>query len=263
MRENARRGILKKAKEARCADRRMNMPQKEENPQFLECESRLIYGLLMAAGGLLGAFTYLRRGGVFCNAQTGNFVLLSMALGGGRFSEAAYYFIPITAYMLGAFASELLFEYRMNRQRTLRWETLLVLFEVAVVFALGFVPDSAPYQISQVAINFICSMQYNTFRQMRGVPMATTFCTNHIRQVGLSLARLVNTGRGGARRIGVHLYMLCAFVAGGAAGTVLCTLAGGKAIWGAGALLLWAFFDLLHADLTTERALHHQKPRGH
>lgn len=56
------------------------MPQKEENPQFLECESRLIYGLLMASGGLLGAFTYLRRGGVFCNAQTGNFVLLSMAL---------------------------------------------------------------------------------------------------------------------------------------------------------------------------------------
>ena len=30
-------------------------------------------------------------------------------------------------------------------------------------------------------------MQYNTFRQAHGIPMATTFCTNHIRQAGVSL----------------------------------------------------------------------------
>ena len=33
--------------------------------------------------GFLGAFTYVLRGGVFCNAQTGNVVLLGMELGKG------------------------------------------------------------------------------------------------------------------------------------------------------------------------------------
>ena len=239
------------------------MAGKESGSQYLACEGFLTYGLLIAVGGWLGAFTYTLRGGVFCNAQTGNFVLLSMALGNARWSEAAYYIIPITAYMAGAFVSELLFE-RMHRRNRLRWETALVGAEMLVVFLLGLVPDSAPSQISQVAINFICSMQYNTFRQLRGVPMATTFCTNHIRQVGVNLAKCV-CGRGdeGRRRMLTHAGMLCAFVAGGAASAVLCRLAGGKAVWGAGVLLAVVFGSLLYADLKKERALHDRLPGGH
>ena len=47
---------------------------------YLQCERRHIYALLMCAGGYMGAFTYLLRGGVFCNAQTANFVLMSIGL---------------------------------------------------------------------------------------------------------------------------------------------------------------------------------------
>ena len=32
-------------------------------------------------------------------------------------------------------------------------------------------------------------MQYNTFRQAQGVPMATTFCTNHLRQIGIAIVK--------------------------------------------------------------------------
>ena len=56
--------------------------------EYLECEKLWIFGVLMLAGGFLGAFTYSVRGGVFCNAQTGNFVLLqwllAMESGAGR-----------------------------------------------------------------------------------------------------------------------------------------------------------------------------------
>ena len=48
--------------------------------------------------------------------------------------------------------------------------------EMLVVLILGFVPESAPVQISQVAINFIASMQYNTFRQSQGTPMGHYLC---------------------------------------------------------------------------------------
>ena len=47
---------------------------------YLECEKTWVFALLMAVGGYLGAFTYVRRGGIFCNAQTGNLVLLGLAV---------------------------------------------------------------------------------------------------------------------------------------------------------------------------------------
>ena len=50
------------------------------NKNFLQCEQRWIFALLMCVSGFYGAFTYSIRGGVFCNAQTANFVIFAMAL---------------------------------------------------------------------------------------------------------------------------------------------------------------------------------------
>lgn len=230
----------------------------------LECEKIWIYAVLIAAGGFLGAFTYSLRGGVFCNAQTANVVLFSMALGNGNWSTALYYLIPISAYILGAVISELL-PNRVKRLHFLRWDTLLVGLELIVVLLLGFVPDSWAFQISQVSINFICSMQYNTFRQAEHIPMSTTFCTNHVRQVGVLLTRGLRHREDASirRRFRVHVLMLCSFAAGAVVSTVACRLFGGRAIWGAGILLLIVFADLAHADRTKEKDLLYRKPAGH
>ncbi len=109
---------------------------------------------------------------------------MGMVLGAGKWSEAFYYLIPISAYLLGASVSEL-FPNPVKHYLPIRWDTLLIAIEMLAVLVLGFIPGSAPVQISQVTINFIASMQYNTFRQAEGVPMATTFATNHIRQIGV------------------------------------------------------------------------------
>ncbi len=237
----------------------------QRRKEYLECERRNIFLLMMFVGGYFGAFTYTLRGGVFCNAQTGNFVLLAMALGNGNWRHALYFFIPITAYCLGAFVSELL-PNPVKKLRLIRWDTLLVAIEMAVVVFLGFLPESAPVQITQVLINFICSMQYNTFRQAEGIPMATTFCTNHIRQVGVFFCKSLRHSeeRGGhLRRMGVHLGMLAVFVAGGAASAFLCHRLLGKAIWVALIPLGIALIYLLYADFIGEKGRLDQKPRGH
>lgn len=70
---------------------------------------------------------------------------------------------------------------------------MLIFIEMAAVLILGCIPDSAPVQISQVIINFLASMQYNTFRQAEGVAVATTFVTNHIRQVASASPRSCTT----------------------------------------------------------------------
>ena len=125
---------------------------KDEKELFLECEKKWVFLLLMMSGGFMGAFTYTIRGNVFCNAQTGNMVLMGIALGDANWLEAAYLLIPISAYFLGAIISEILPK-KIKKINFLRWDTCLIGFEVLVLIALGFVPESAPFQISQVAIN--------------------------------------------------------------------------------------------------------------
>ncbi len=231
--------------------------------EYLECESSRVFIILMFVAGFYGAYTYSVRGGVFCNAQTANFVLFAMALGRGRITDGIYYLIPMTAYLLGAFVSEILPK-PVKKTHIMRWDTLLVLIEMAAVLLLGFIPDSAPFQISQVAVNFICSMQYNTFRQAEGVPMATTFCTNHLRQTGVALAKIF-TGKDSSHiyRAAEHIKMITAFVMGGILSAFLCVIFKGRAIWGALVPLGIVFIDLLYADLRTEHSYIETTPHGH
>ena len=53
----------------------------DDNGQYRESERWWVYSILMGVSGFYGAFTYSIRGGVFCNAQTANFVLFAMAVG--------------------------------------------------------------------------------------------------------------------------------------------------------------------------------------
>lgn len=236
---------------------------KVEGHEALECEKWWVYLLLMATGGFYGAFTYSIRGGVFCNAQTANFVLFAMALGNAQWQHALYYLIPMSAYFLGAFLSEYVAS-SIKRFHLIRWDTLLILIEIIAVVFLGLLPESAPYQISQVLINFICSMQYNTFRQADRIPVATTFCTNHLRQTGVAFCKaLRHRERSYLDRMLRHLEMLAVFVLGGVCSTVLCHFLLGKAIFAALIPLSIVFFDLLRADRTTEKDALEQIPHGH
>ena len=235
----------------------------EEKSRFLMCERKSVYLLLMASAGMMGAYTFTLRGGVFCNAQTANVVMMSIAFGQGRWQDGFYYFIPITAYFLGAFISEIL-PSPVKHRGFLRWDTWLIGIEVLTLFLIGFMPLSWPHQIVQVLINFIASMQYNTFRQAEGIPMATTFCTNHVRQIGIAAAKLLRKKDHAAAQRGLtHLKMLLSFFGGG----VLLSLCGSflqaKAIWLALIPLGWILVTLIHADLTTEHDAFDRKPSGH
>ena len=231
--------------------------------RYLACERKTVYLLLMACAGMMGAYTYVLRGGVFCNAQTANIVVMSIAIGQGDWGKGLYYLIPISAYLLGAFVSEAL-PSPVKRLGLLRWDTCLVLLEFVVLFAVGWAPLSLPHQIVQVTINFIASMQYNTFRQAEGIPMATTFCTNHVRQVGIALAKVVRKrDRAAAARGLVHVCMLLCFFCGGAVLTFLCPFLQEKAIWLALIPMGLVMVRLLYADLTFEHAQLERKPSGH
>ncbi len=234
-----------------------------EKHTFLECERWWNFALLMFVGGFFGTFAFCVRGGMFCNAQTANFVLFAIALGEGDWTEVRYLCIPITAYFLGAVVSEAAGSL-VKRLGLIRWDTLFIMLEMGAVVILGLIPDSAPFHPSQVLINFICSMQYNTFRQADGIPMATTFCTNHLRQVGIAFTKAIrHRDPAFLRRFFFHTGMLAVFVAGGFSGAVLSQHFKGRAIFFALIPLAVVLADLLYADLKKEKGEMERIPRGH
>lgn len=235
----------------------------KQQTDYLECEKPWVYWLLIMAAGWFGGYTFIQRGGVFCNAQTANIVLFGIALGQRNWQHAAFLLIPITAYFAGAFFSELLGK-TVKRFRFLRWDTMLIGIEVLVVFVLGLLPARVPDQICQIALNFICSMQFNTFRQVEGIPAATTFVTNHIREVGSNLAKyLRHRDEKSGRKVRVHGLLIVFFALGAVLSAICCGFMHFRAIWGSGVILLIVFFRLAHADRSYERAQLDQVPHGH
>ena len=57
--------------------------------------------LLTGTGGFLDAYTYIYRGGVFANAQTGNLVMLGLNIAQGHWISTIRYLIPIAAFIAG------------------------------------------------------------------------------------------------------------------------------------------------------------------
>ncbi len=243
----------------------MSEKVKNENNAFLlECERWWIFALMICVAGFFGGYTYSCRGGIFCNAQTANFVLFGMALGTADLKKALYYVIPMASYLGGTIISELLPK-PVKKLSHLRWDTIFVLFEMTVVFIIGFIPETAPVQICQIIINFICAMQYNTFRNAENIPSATTFCTAHTRSVGVYLVKWLKhkDEKNYLKRSAFHAGMILSFTLGALLAGFLCTHFGTRAIWFAEILLAITFIDLLHADLTKEKTLLSKVPHGH
>ncbi len=237
--------------------------KKEEKSFFLECEKHWLFWALTLVGGFYGAYTYTVRGGVFCNAQTANVVLLSMAIGTRDWHHALYLLVPISAYLMGAIVSEILAK-SIKKLQLIRWDTILAGIEMLAIIFLGALPAKAPDQICQITLNFICSMQFNTYRQNEGIPMATTFVTNHFRQTGSFLVKAIRKHDPQASyRWKMHASMILMFLLGGIISSICCAFFATRAIWGALPFLLLIFIKLLIADLTYEKGLLGNVPRGH
>ena len=64
--------------------------------KHIQPSESLANGLLLAfAGGMMDAYTYLCRGQVFANAETGNLVLLGIQLAQRNWGRALYYLCPL------------------------------------------------------------------------------------------------------------------------------------------------------------------------
>lgn len=236
---------------------------KEETNKYLTCEKRVVFEFLMMSAGMMGAYTFNLRGGVFSNAQTANIVLMSIAFGSGNIKHGFYYLIPISAYLLGAVLSEILPK-PVKKINLVRWDTLLIILEMIILFCIGFIPTTVSHHIVQIMINFICAMQHNTFRQAESIPMTTTLCTNHLRQVAVWCIKYIkNKDTNSLIREKSHVSMIIFFFLGGFFETIACNLLKEKGIWLALIPLAVNLIMLIRADLIKEKNYLEKVPSGH
>ena len=141
-----------------------------------------IVGLLLAfAGGYLDVYTYVCRGGVFANAQTGNMVLLAISAAESDFGKVFKYLLPVLAFMLGILVTELVkSRYRYNT--AIHWRQIVIALEFNVLLIIAFVPSGVQDDLVNIAVAFVCSMQVESFRKFEGKSAyATTMCTGNLR----------------------------------------------------------------------------------
>ena len=204
-----------------------------------------VAALLAVAGGFLDAYTYLCRGGVFANAQTGNMVLLALRASQGRWQDAAAYLAPILAFALGVLVAEGVRTCHRS-QGPFHWRHPVLAVEIAALIAASFVPTGSWDGVVNVTVSFVCALQVEAFRKVRGYPFASTMCTGNLRSGTDALFHgALNRDRALLRRGGCYFGVIGCFLAGAALGGALSpvyprgAVLAAAAFQGAAFLLMW------------------------
>ena len=210
-------------------------------------EAYSLGALLTVGGGFLDAYTYFTRGGVFSNAQTGNLVLLAIRLAEGDLTALPHYLPPILAFALGVVAAELVRD-RFRASHALHWRQAVVALEALVLLATAFLPQDRWDAAVNAAVSFVCAMQVEAFRKIRGNALATTMCTGNLRSGTELLYHGLRDRDPAALRRSLQYYgiILC-FLAGGALGVWATALLAERAILLCCAMLLVIFLAMFPA----------------
>ena len=177
-------------------------------------DSMLTAFFIILSGGLQDAYTYCCRGKVFANAQTGNIVLLSTHLFEGDWGQALRYLVPVLAFLLGIYIAECVHRH-FKRMEKVHWRQLIILAEIVLLAAVGFLPETLNVVVALYPIFFAMSIQWSSFGGARGFYSATIFSTNNTKQSSLALAEyLCDHDRAHLRKMWFYLATLGCFHVG-------------------------------------------------
>ena len=204
---------------------------------------------LSLSGGLQDVYTYLFRGKVFANAQTGNIVLMAVHAFAGEWGHVLHYLVPLCFFALGVFAAELMHQKLQNLQR-LHWRQLVVLGEVLLLFIVGFLPQEQNL-LANAIVSFSCAMQVQAFRKVHGYPFASTMCIGNLRSGMDALVAFGHTHDKNALWKSLQYFaIIFIFALGAGIGTQCVGIFGERTIWLSCALLLVSLcFMFIKEDL--------------
>ena len=208
-------------------------------------ESYFIGLLLAVAGGYLDVYTYISRGGVFANAQTGNIVLLGIHIAQHNFEKITTYTLPILAFMVGVMITEIV-KLNFRYSTKIHWRQIVIALEILV-------PEGICNDLVNASVSFVCSMQVESFRAFGGgKKYATTMCTGNLRT---ATENLFYSGVHRDRKVrnnSLQYYgIIAAFIFGAVISTKLTTGVGTKSVYTV-CILLFVVFVLMFIQAEEE-----------
>lgn len=200
-------------------------------------EGLVVSVLLSVVGGYLDAYTYVLMGGVFANAQTGNIVLLAVALLELPRLTFLKFFAPILAFVGGVVIAEAI---RQTPGFQVRYRGVLavVLVELVVLAVLGATVSAlSPWTVT-VVVSLVAGVQASSFKKVRTSPYATTMVTGNIRSATELVVQFwVTRDPKALGQAGTYVVIVAAFVVGAWVGAL--------ASWGLGTSALFVACGLL------------------
>ena len=88
----------------------------------------------------MDAYSYMCRGKVFANAQTGNILLFGIYMSERQWDMAIRYLIPVIAFVTGIGVADLV-RMKIKEKSIFHWRQLSVLSEAVVLFVVCFIPQ--------------------------------------------------------------------------------------------------------------------------
>ena len=154
-------------------------------------DTLILGALLSLSGGFQDAYTYVLRGNVFANAQTGNVVLMSQHLMTGEFRTALHYLLPIIAFAFGILAAEQI-AHEFKKLDIIYWRHIILIIEMVVLTVVAFLPEALNTP-ANVLVSFSCAMQVQAFREVKGHSYASTMCIGNLRSGTESFSKYLRT----------------------------------------------------------------------
>ena len=135
---------------------------------------RIIKAFLFTfTGGFSNVYTYLYRGGIFSNMQTGNLIKFIISLSNGIFEPL--YFVPIISFIIGCMVS-----ISINKLKNSYIFNLIILF--TIYLSCGFIPNTIVWNIIIVSVlAFLGAMMFESFNECLSVSYTSIMCTNNMR----------------------------------------------------------------------------------
>jgi len=210
---------------------------------------------LTLSGGFQDAYTYYTRGKVFANAQTGNIILLGHNAMNGDFTEAFRYLVPVLAFAGGIYISEVI-RGIYREYGKLHWRQIVVVLEILLLFVVGFLPQSMN-MAANILVSFVCAMQVEAFRKMKGSAYASTMCIGNLRSATEMLYRYRHTKEKGCLEKCLRYYgVILVFGIGAALGSLMTSLFKERTIWiSCGFLFVCFCIMFIKEDIEGERGL--------
>ena len=191
-------------------------------------------GILLAiVGGFLDAYTFICRGGVFANAQTGNIVLVGVEATNGNFRQAFMALLPIVAFIIGIIVTEQIKDFNFpSSASAICSERIILVIEIIVLFIIGFIPTSISHAFATIPISFVSSVQIASFGKLVDSPYSTTMCTGNLRSASQAAYKaFVKKDNNSAIKTARYAIVIFSFIIGACFAGILTSRIGVKSIW--------------------------------